>query len=164
MPAAGGPPIPPSKVPTKKAPQPAIKAPKGMSPVRPELEAAPTLRMRSNTGQNPKSPPPDIYRRFKTQIDQVVDDINEASQGLNVGLNSWWRSLDEIGEELSQHLIACAIDFQGPDQERMAMALKAKGWSIVRVSNDGKPYRHIHAQLEPKGFLSRMGVDPDSLA
>lgn len=135
--------------------KPSIKEPATSQLVSPDV---PMLLMRKNAGQNPKPPTLKIYARFRAQIDRCVQEMNQASAGMDVGLNSWFRLPGEAGEELSQHLIACAFDIQGPDQERVAMTLKGKGWSIVRQSNRGERYRHVHCQLEPAGYLTRLGI------
>jgi hypothetical protein len=121
------------------------------------------LNMRANPGQNPKSPPSGIYIRYPLQIDAVVRDVNWASTGLDVGLNSWWRTLDQVGEPLSQHDLGTAIDFQGPDQEVMAARLKQRGWRIIRESNAGVPYHHLHGQKEAAGYLARLGITRELL-
>lgn len=137
-----------------------ITKPSIKSPTKQQLTppGVPMLLMRKNAGQNPKPPTLAIYMRFPAQINRVVSEVNAASAGLNVGLNSWFRTPGEAGEELTQHLIACALDIQGPDQERVAMALKARGWTIVRQSNKGVKYTHVHCQLEPAGYLTRLGI------
>lgn len=124
----------------------------------------PKIRIPANKGQTPMQPPDAIYRRFPATIDAFVRDVNSAAAGLRIGLNSWWREVDSgIGEELSQHLIGVAIDFQGPDQEEMARRLRAKGYIVLDRANDGTPYKHRHAQRERAGYLMRLGVTPDAL-
>lgn len=126
----------------------------------------PRLVIALNAGQHPRIPPTDLYLdpRFRSRIDRVVREANAAATGLRLGLNSWWRPIGSVGEELSQHHIACALDVQGPDQEAFAGRLGAMGWTVLRQGNDGTPYKHIHAQLEVAGLLTRLGVKPSDLS
>lgn len=121
-------------------------------------QQAPVLNMKRTAGQSAKVPPSSIYVRFPVEINRLVADVNAAAAGLNVGLNSWWRPPDSVGEELSQHHLGMAIDFQGPDQDVLAGRLRSKGWTVLDRDNAGKPYNHRHAQLEKAGALARMGV------
>jgi hypothetical protein len=119
----------------------------------------------ANPGMKPQTPSQRIYQLFRAEIDAAVFDINESTNGLRVGLNDWWRSTaTEVGEELSQHLAGLAIDFQGPDQEMLAQRLQKRGWTIVRASNAGQTYRHIHAQRYRAGYLAGRGFTRATLA
>lgn len=128
------------------------------------VTTVPRLELKPNAGQVPKPPPLGIYQRYPQTIARFVLDVNTAARGLRVGLNSWWRHVDDgIGEELGQHHLGVAIDFQGPDQETLAQRLRERGYTVLDRGNDGKLYNHRHAQLERRGYLARLGVTADDL-
>lgn len=108
-----------------------------------------------------RGPPDDIYRMWKSDIDEFISRVQRAAMFVPMGCTSWWReynyNLQIGGDMFSQHLIATAADLfpQSPyTLDDMEGVLRWAGLITVPYPSRG----FIHTQLHPAGYLRRWAL------
>ena len=100
-----------------------------------------------------------LEQRIPGLLPAFVERLDAGTRGLDVTATSWWRgaatNADVGGAQFSQHLLALAVDLDGPDRLVARDRLSRLGLPVIFHSvPGGRP--HVHVQALPAGLVQSL--------